>query len=67
MYIPNMCCEVEPEKEGSLSTWSDTMIDEKINQLIDEADMVIKEKDKKIIEINTQIAELQREKIRRGR
>ena len=43
-----------------IKTWSDTMIDEKINQLIDEADRVIKEKDKKIIEINTQIAELQR-------
>lgn len=52
---------------NTIKTWSDTMIDEKINQLIDEADRVIKEKDKKIIEINTQIAVLQREKIRRGR
>ena len=54
-------------KSDTIKTWSDTMIDEKINQLIDEADRVIKEKDKKIMEINTQIAELQREKIRRGR
>jgi len=65
MYMPNMCCEVEPQRSDSLSTWTDTMIDAEINQLMNEADRVIKAWNKKIQEINAQIAELQNEKLRR--
>lgn len=65
MYMPNMCCEVEPERSDSLSTWTDTMIDAKIDQLMNEAARVIEAWDKKIQEINARIAELQNEKLRR--
>ena len=63
--MPNMCCEVEPERSDSLSTWTDTMIDAKIDQLMNEAARVIEAWDKKIQEINARIAELQNEKLRR--
>ena len=48
-----------------LQTWTDTQIDAKMQQLMDDAYNEIEEHKKKISAINTEIAELQKEKMRR--
>ena len=59
-----MCCEVVPEPED-LSKWTTPMITEKLHELVDEGHRITEKHKQEMAEVNTKIATLMKEKIRR--
>lgn len=62
MFRPNMCCEVEPEKEkqnDDISTWTDTQKRAKIQELENRKDKVIADCHEEVRKITVMIARLQ--------
>lgn len=61
MFRPNMCCEVEPEKEkqsNDISTWSDSQKRAKIQELENRKDKVIADCYEEVRKITVLIARL---------
>ena len=58
---------IEHEPISDLSKWTDTMIEAKLKQLMDDAYTENQKHKERLTAINTEIAELQKEKIKRSR